>query len=250
MTDVPAETADENENKPIIRLVNKAKSPVNDMVIRAYVPAEKGHQFYPITFLRERIERLVGLNDEDTGIVLKDGTQFAVNLPIDLMEQKIYNPYPTAADVVDLLPFTGAAVEAKLPKLSKQFNQKLLAKLKDEEIQDVPLTLAFFARSSGAGMVNTKLVIVKEEDIDWGETKQYGPYRTRVVLANGEIDPFGDQEDLIVDMPHDDFIAHYNQAKIAGDKQLDLRQETAQKLQKKSQENLPKFPDMPTSLRG
>jgi len=198
----------------------------DDLLIRAQVARDDGKGYAAASFMRERVDYLVDLGDETSGIVLKTGAKIAVRMPYDALEQAVYFADPQATPVLDLREVTGkAAAKAAFPELARDFAAAapLEAPAVKRSLEDVPLRIAFFARQPQ--QQNFQMCVIDEEDIDWtsveGPTNgQNGPY-TKFKLVYGQ-SPFGGKE-IMFDMPRPKFMELYNLAKMNGDSELDLR---------------------------
>lgn len=214
-----------------------------DMLIRAQVPQEGGG-FIAASFLRERIDYLVDLGPELSGIVLKTGAKIAVKMAYEALEQAVFLTDAQETPVLDLRSVTGqAAAEAALPQLRQDFAaQQPAAAARD--FTDVPLQIAFFARQPQ--QQNFKMCVVKEGDIDWKSVEGHtdgknGPY-TKFSLLYGQ-GPFGGK-DVMFDMPRPKFMELYNLAKMNGYEKLDIREWT----RRRDPDNTPPPPPPPPSF--
>lgn len=197
----------------------------DDLVIRAMVRDEKGADFHPLTFTRERIDYITEVSKGVSGIALKNGAKIAVSVAYEDLEQKIYFADLSAAPVLDLRAVTGGAVKAEVPSLTRVFAEES-AKEGEKPIVDKPLTIAVFARQEGE--MNFQMFTFIDTEVDWSSVDgagngRNGPY-TSLPLRNRRA-PFGDDE-VIIDMSRDVFMELYSKAKLDGLDTLDLREKT------------------------
>src|SRR5580658_8320037 len=77
-----------------------------DRRIRVLIEEFKG--FAPTTFSETEVERVVGLGEEHSALVLRSGVKIPVALSFEQLEQKIYEPdFHTDGPVLDLRTVTG-----------------------------------------------------------------------------------------------------------------------------------------------
>ncbi|MFN7114504.1 MAG: hypothetical protein ACK4PK_09150 [Alphaproteobacteria bacterium] len=194
-----------------------------DLLIRANVLRDDRQTYAAASFMRERVDYLVDLGDDISGIVLKTGAKIAVRMPYEELERAIYFADQHASPVLDLREKTGGvAAKAVFPDLGRDFTAAAPQPAKTS-LEDVPLRIAFFARQPQ--QQNFQMCVIDEEDIDWksvdGDANgKNGPF-TKFRLVYGQ-SPFGGK-DVQFDMPRPKFMELYNLAKMQGDDTLDLR---------------------------
>ena len=83
-----------------------------DRRIRVLIEEFKG--FAPTTFSETEVERVVGLGEEHSALVLRSGVKIPVALSFEQLEQKIYEPdFHTDGPVLDLRTVTGEVAAVK-----------------------------------------------------------------------------------------------------------------------------------------
>lgn len=233
---------------PLSKKLGKALSSgeASDLVIRAHVPRGDGQGYMALSFLRERVDAVVELDKDTSGIVLKSGAKIPVLMAYDALEKAIHFADLRQSPVLDLREVTGAAATRVLfPDLSKDFAEQAPRKEPPKRtFDDVPLRIAFFARQTQEQ--NFQMCVLDEEDIDWKSVEgqadgKNGPF-TKFKLRYGE-SPFGGRE-VQFDMPRPKFMELYNLAKMNGDEELDLRDWT----RRRDPDNTQKRPPPPPRL--
>lgn len=213
----------ENLSKKFSKSLMRA---ADDLLIRVQAARDDGKGYAAASFMRERVDYVVDLGGDLSGIVLKTGAKIAVRMGYDDLERAVYFADAQATPVLDLRSVTGAvAAKAGFPYLSRDFSAAAppAAPAAKRSLEDVPLRIAFFARQPQ--QQNFQMCIIDEEDIDWGSIQgstdgRNGPY-TKLSLARGK-GPFGGKE-IMFDMPRPKFMELYNLAKMNGEEELDLR---------------------------
>lgn len=212
--------------EPLSRKLGKSISaPAEDLIIRAQVPRDDGQGFMKASFPRANVESIVDLGTGCAGIVLKSGAKLPVMMGFDALEQAVYFADLRRGAVLDLTPVTGeVAARAAFPDLARAFAKE--APPRRNSFDDVPLRIAFFVRQPQEQ--NFQMCVLDEEDINWKSVTGHsdgrnGPY-TKMTLLYGE-SPFGGRE-IMVDIPRARFMELYNLAKMNGQEELDLRDET------------------------
>lgn len=197
-----------------------------DILIRAQVARDDGKGYAAASFMRERVDYLVDLGDDLSGIVLKTGTKIAVRMGYEDLERAVYFADPQATPVLDLRAMTGeVAAKADFPDLARDFAAAAPpeAPAVKRSFEDVPLRIAFFARQPQ--QQNFQMCVIDEEDIDWtsveGDPNGKNGSFTKFKLVYGQ-SPFGGKE-VMFDMPRPKFMELYNLAKMNGETELDLR---------------------------
>lgn len=190
-----------------------------ELLVRAMAADEKGG-WRPVTFEKNRIDYVVGIDDKTSAIALVTGAKIAVALPYEQLEQKIYF---SEEPLLDLRSVTGPAVTAAVPQLAQDFD----AATQKQEAPGFPMVIrpvkiAVFVRQ--AQQQNFQMHIFVDSQIDWaavtGEEGLNGKL-TKLPLLHGK-GPFGEKE-MIIDMPRAAFMEVYSKAKMEGKVELDLR---------------------------
>lgn len=215
--------------EPLSKKVFKSmSSAADDLIIRAQMPRDDGKGFMTASFPRANVEAVVDLGNGGAGIVLKSGAKLPVLMNFDALEQAVFFADLRRGSVLDLTPVTGdVAAKAIFPDLSRAFAKEApRVETPRHGFDDVPLRLAFFVRQPSEQ--NFQMCVLDEEDINWksvtGHTDgRNGPY-TKMTLLYGE-SPFGGRE-IMIDIPRARFMELYNLAKMNGQEELDLRDET------------------------
>jgi hypothetical protein len=190
-----------------------------DLLVRAMAADETG-AFRPVTFEKNRIDYVVGIDDKHSAIALVTGAKIAVAMPYEELEQKVYL---SEESVLDLRAVTGPAVNAAVPALAQDFGTA--AEKPDAPAYPMvnkPVKIAVFVRQ--AQEQNFQMHIFVDSQIDWaavtGEEGRNGKL-TKLPLLHGK-GPFGEKE-MIIDMPRAAFMEVYGKAKMEGSAELDLR---------------------------
>jgi len=88
---------------------------------RIRVLITEGNGFNPTTFPETEIERVMGIDEDRSALVLRSGANILVALPYEELEQKIYErDFRTAGPVRDLRDVTGEAAKPKTPANTNQ----------------------------------------------------------------------------------------------------------------------------------
>jgi len=94
--------------QPSIR--NELSSSRGDRLIRALIA--EGKEFGPTTFSEAEVERVMGIGDERSALVLRSGVKIPVALSYAQLEQKIYQPdFKNDGSLLDLRNVTGEAAK-------------------------------------------------------------------------------------------------------------------------------------------
>ncbi|MEZ0261771.1 MAG: hypothetical protein ACAH80_12230 [Alphaproteobacteria bacterium] len=193
-----------------------------ELLIRAMAADEKGG-WRPVTFGRDRVDYVAGIDDKTSAIALVTGAKIAVAMAYEELEQKVYcNEEP----LLDLRSVTGPAAVIVVPALAQDFETAAQLKAKAEApvypMVNKPLKIAVFVRQ--AQEQNFQMHIFVDSQIDWslveGEEGRNGKL-TKLPLLHGK-GPFGEKE-MIIDMPRAAFMEVYGKAKMEGKAELDLR---------------------------
>jgi hypothetical protein len=209
------------------KIAKRLTSDADDLIIRAQVQDADGKAFHAITFEKSRIDYVTEVSEGISGIALKTGARIAVAMPYAELERKIYFPDLGAEPVLDLREVTGAAVKgASVPDPAKDFAaavQKTQPASEKRPFVDKPLKMALFVRQQSEQ--NFQMYFVTDTNIDWagvtGDPNGKNGYITKLPLRYGK-GPFGETE-LIIDMSRATFMEMYNNAKMDGQDELDLR---------------------------
>lgn len=194
----------------------------NNLLIRAMAADDAGG-WRPVTFGRDRVDYVAGIDDKNSAIALVTGTKIAVAMPYEELERKVYcNEDP----LLDLRAVTGPAVVVVVPALAQDFDAAAKAKPKTDApvypMVNKPVKIAVFVRQSQEQ--NFQMHIFLDTQIDWaavtGEEGRNGKI-TKLPLLHGK-GPFGEKE-MIIDMPRAAFMEVYSKAKMEGQTELDLR---------------------------
>lgn len=190
-----------------------------DLLVRAMAADETG-SFRPVTFEKNRIDYVVGIDDKRSAIALVTGAKIAVAMPYEELEQKVYL---SEDSVLDLRSVTGPAVKAAVPALARDFGAAAeKAAVPAYPMVNKPVKIAVFVRQ--AQEQNFQMHIFVDSQIDWsavtGEEGRNGKI-TKLPLLHGK-GPFGEKE-MIIDMPRAAFMEVYGKAKMEGSAELDLR---------------------------
>src|SRR5260370_42273506 len=95
--------------------------PLEGRLIRAMVADEKGNSFLPTTFPETQVERVMGLGEDRSALVLRSGVKIPVALSYEQLEQKIYQPnFRNDGPALDLRDVTGEATKPKAPANTNQ----------------------------------------------------------------------------------------------------------------------------------
>jgi hypothetical protein len=99
--------------------VKNLSSREGDRLIRALIAEGKG--FYPTTFSETEVERVMGIGEDRSFLVLRSGVKIPVALSYEQLEQKIYQPdFKNDGTVLDLRAVTGEAAKPKAPANTNQ----------------------------------------------------------------------------------------------------------------------------------
>jgi len=100
-------------------IAKELSSSHGDRLIRVLIAESKG--FNPTTFPDTEIERVVGIGEERSALVLRSGVEIPVALSYEQLEQKIYQPdFRTDGPVLDLRNVTGEAAKPNAPANTNQ----------------------------------------------------------------------------------------------------------------------------------
>lgn len=194
-----------------------------DLLVRAMAADETG-SFRPVTFEKNRIDYIVGIDDKTSAIALVTGAKIAVSMTYEELEQKVYL---SEESMLDLRSVTGPAVTAIVPQLAQDFDAATQkpAEAPTYPMVNKPVKIAVFVRQ--AQEQNFQMHIFIDSQIDWaavtGEEGRNGKI-TKLPLLHGK-GPFGEKE-MIIDMPRAAFMEVYGKAKMEGSAELDLREWT------------------------
>jgi len=90
-----------------------------DRLIRVLIAEGKG--FDPTTFSETEVERVMGIGEDRSALVLRSGVKIPVALSYEQLEQKIYErDFRTDGPVLDLRDVTGEAAKPKAPANTNQ----------------------------------------------------------------------------------------------------------------------------------
>jgi hypothetical protein len=215
----------------------------NDLTrIDAWIQDVVSGVFYRSSFSPASILRLVDVSEAVSVIVLSDGAQVPVAMNYESLRQRIFEPDFRKDNVLNLFEQTGEKVSvARLqmaPAPAAAFNtaavvpEKPAARKNDDTAEaDQEFTVMAFIRKAQTD--NYQILTVRESQIDWGkivqeDTGRNGPL-IKVPLLYGFKDPFGDNTSII-DMTNKRFMEFYTQAKMKGQRELNLLEETKPKL--------------------
>ena len=83
-------------------------------LIRVLAADEKGNSFSPTTFPQTEVERVMGIDEDRSALVLRSGVKIPVALPYEELEQRVYMPdFRADGPVLDLRDVTGEVAKAK-----------------------------------------------------------------------------------------------------------------------------------------
>ena len=92
-----------------------------ERLIRVLIANPKSKGFNPTTFPETEIERVMGISEDRSALVLRSGAEIPVALPYEELEQKIYErDFRTDGPVLDLRAVTGEAARPKAPANTNQ----------------------------------------------------------------------------------------------------------------------------------
>ena len=102
-------------------IAKELSSSPGERLIRALIANPKSNGFNPTTFPETEIERVMGIDEDRSALVLRSGNEIPVALPYEELEQKIYEPdFRTDGPVMDLRNVTGEAAKPKAPANTNQ----------------------------------------------------------------------------------------------------------------------------------
>lgn len=189
-----------------------------ETVVRARMG--EGKYFRDVSFLVSEVSYLMARGDNHSSLALKIGKEIAFNIPLQELEDRIFRGKGVVDHVIDLRENVHGEWDNEFNKLAKK-----------EETQGIinrPLKIAAFIRQ--AQQFNFMLHIFHESEVDWsrvvGENGKNGQC-THLPLKNTK-GPF-DETKMIIDIPRIRFMELYNEAKMKGLTELDLREMTRRK---------------------
>jgi hypothetical protein len=104
-----------------ISIAKELSSSHGERRIRVLILNPKSKGFNPTTFPETEIERVMGISEDRSVLVLRSGAEIPVALPYEELEQKIYErDFRTDGPVLDLRNVTGQAAKAKAPANTNQ----------------------------------------------------------------------------------------------------------------------------------
>ena len=116
-----------------------------DLLVRAMAADDAGG-WRPVTFEKNRIDYIVGIDDKTSAIALVTGAKIAVSMAYEELEQKVYL---NEESVLDLRAVTGPAVTAAVPALAQDF--KTAAEKAEATVYPMvnkPVKIAVFVRQA------------------------------------------------------------------------------------------------------
>ena len=106
------------QQSPIAKELSSSRG---ERLIRVLIANPKSKGFNPTTFPETEIERVMGIDEDRSALVLRSGAEVPVALPYEELEQKIYKrDFRTDGPVLDLRDVTGEAAKAKAPANTNQ----------------------------------------------------------------------------------------------------------------------------------
>jgi len=102
-------------------IAKELSSSHGERLIRVLIANPKSKGFNPTTFPETEIERVMGISEDRSALVLRSGAEIPVALPYEELEQKIYErDFRTDGPVLDLRNVTGEAAKPKAPANTNQ----------------------------------------------------------------------------------------------------------------------------------
>lgn len=184
---------------------------VEGLLIDALAPVENGGGFRAISFRAGRIDYLCQLSERASAIVLQSGIAIPVALSYADLKKVVYEADMETGASIDLTLVTGpAAKDAMMPKLARSFN---------EEARPLQIrALVRKRRGSATAEWRFNEAMIKNFQ---QESTEKSRCRKSVWMKLEVKGPFGDQQ-VMLDMPYDDFISMLSTARQQDKDVLDL----------------------------